>query len=110
MDAITIRELYEESDGCTVTGTIEQVNGQNLEELKSQMSSKTQLGNMKVKSVKYGEPEPHSKGVFFIVLGIILSIVGLVLIIFCFCKLWKKCRNKIFKKEITYEMYGEFRD
>ena len=41
MDAITIRELYEESDGCTVTGTIEQVNGQNLEELKSQMSSKT---------------------------------------------------------------------
>ena len=110
MDAITIRELYDEGSGCSITGTIEQLNNQNMEQLKLQISSTKSLGDMKVKKVEFGEPKPHGKGVFFIVLGVILSIVVFVVIVMCCCRFGKKLKNRIFKKEISYEMYGEFRD
>ena len=62
--------------------------------------------------MKVGEPETyHEKN--FILIGVFVVAVILFLVSMIICwrfKCYQKIKRKFMKKEIVYEMYGEFKD
>ena len=76
------------------------------------LSEVEELAGFKVLAIEFGEPEPHRE----ISIALLVAIViGGVLLVVCgtMCwrfKCWRKLKDRLVKREISYEMYGEFRD
>ena len=95
-----------------IVAILEQEESADMEKIKEKLLEMKKLANFDILAINEGDPGPYHKvnGLFiaFMVVGGIGLLISLVLCWKFSC--CRKLKNKFTKKQITYEMYGEFRD
>ena len=80
--------------------------------MKGRLSEAEELAGFKVLAIEFGEPAPHRE--ISIALLVVIVIGGVLLVVggmMCWrFKCWRKLKDRLVRREISYEMYGEFRD
>lgn len=67
---------------------------------------------MDVLQVKFGPIPEHKGSPVFLILSLIVGfVIFVLLIVVCLkMKICQKIKRRVSKKEVTYEMYGEFKE